>query len=272
MRKIVFFAACFSLIALSCGSEFKYKSPDGHSWRSRADYEYYLMKTREREASHKRKSIEIMERTQAKGYLNLEDLDWVLNDCKHFSLDLQSFMSEVIQNDLLPFKGIFYLALENEDYDAAELTRRSWVYHLKCILKKFSNAHGFEQTQKLNYEIEKLTSIVGLADQILVKLRKEFVIALEQKNWDNAEKIQNIISGRVKELRPEPLVVHEKTPAGKTVVVLKQPSEQHVKVEQIPRYGAEDVGRAISLLQGRGGMLTGKESGTLKVLDILMNR
>ena len=52
----------------------------------------------------------------------------------------------------------------------------------------------------------------------------------------------------------------------------QQPSEQYVKVKQIPRYGATDIGRAISILDGKSGRLDPKAEGTLKLLDILLKR
>jgi len=203
------------------------------------------------------------------GYINIEDLERTFNLYLPYN-DRQDFLSELIEKDSLPFKAMFYIALERADYDKAELTRRSWVYYLTKISNILPDASAVKQ--KADYQIEKLTSVVGLTDPILVKLRKELVIALEEKKWDDGQKIQNIISGRVKELRPEPVVVHERTSSGKTVVVVKQPSEQHVKVEHVPRYGAEDVGRAISLIEGKGGRLTDKEAGALKMFDILMGR
>ena len=128
--------------------------------------------------------------------------------------------------------------------------------------------------QKVDDKISRLTSIVGLTDPMIVTLRKELTAAIKQRKWDEAQKIQNIITARVNELRPpQPQVIYKELPGaggGKTTVVV--PSEQHIKVEHIPRYGAEDVGRAISLLQGKGGRLTSKEAGALKMLDILMKR
>jgi len=213
--------------------------------------------------------MQLKSKIHSNGYINIEDLERTFNFYLPYD-EKQDFFSELLEKDYLPFKAMFYIALEREDYDKAELTKRSWVYYLNKISNILPDSSASKQ--KADYQIEKLTSVVGLTDPILVKLRKELLIALEEKKWDDCQKIQNIISGRVKELRPEPVVVHERTSSGASVVVVKQPSTQHVKVEHVPTYGAEDVGRAISLLEGKGGMLSDEEAGALKMLDILMGR
>jgi hypothetical protein len=180
------------------------------------------------------------------------------------------YVQELIEKDLLPFKAMFYLSVESENYDKAEIIRRSWIGQLQEI-KEVYVERDIIVPHAVNYHIDKLTSVVGLTDSMLVKLRKELSIALKENNWDDAQKIQNIIALRVKELRPsvtQQIVVGQ---SGSRTIV-QQPSTQHIKVERIPRYGAEDVGRAMSLLQGRGGRLTGKQTGALKFLDILMKR
>jgi len=125
--------------------------------------------------------------------------------------------------------------------------------------------------KKVDAQVQKLTSVVGLADPMLVSLRKELAVAIKNKKWDDAQKIQNIITARTNELRP-PQPQTTVGSSSQTTIVIQQPSEQHIKVERVPRYGAEDVGRAMSLLQGRGGSLTSQEAGTLKLLDIIMGR
>jgi len=218
------------------------------------------------------------------------------------SAKANDIIDAVITNDLLPFKAIFYLALEKENYDEAELIRMNWVNCLNDINEKCKNKGSrimFKKvpsglvlandefiyvpgplldcsktiTQKIHYQIERLTSVVGLTDSMLVTLRKELVITIKEKKWDDAQKIQNLITARINELSPpQPQVIHTDASGGQTTVVVERPSEQHIKVEQIPRYGATDVGRAISLLQGKSGRLTDKEAGTLKLIDILLKR
>jgi hypothetical protein len=209
-----------------------------------------------------------------------------------------NILLEVVMADLLPFRPMFYLAIEKDDFDEAELIRRLWFFYLQQmhqILKGSSK----EATTKLEIQMKKL-QVVGLTDPLLIKLRKELIQAIDTKNWDAAQKIQVIIASRTEEIRPrEPLVIekpvekvagrssgappgsalYEGIPEGKTTNIIIQqspPPESQVKVEGIPdyspRYGATDVARAISLLQGRGGRLTDKEAGALKLFDMLMKR
>ncbi len=193
-----------------------------------------------------------------------------------------------LQWDLLPFKAMFYLALEKENYDEAEHLRMTWLNWLLkieehcrplCVYVYGGRAKYLRAgitcpdvvKIKISYDIQKLTSVVGLTDPMLVTLRKELMLALKKKNLDDVQKIQSIITARVSELRPPPQIVQ--TPSGQTAIIVPQESStKHVQVEQIPRYGATDVGRAISLLQGKGGGLTDKEAGTLKLIDILLKR
>jgi hypothetical protein len=179
-----------------------------------------------------------------------------------------------VTNDYLPFRPMFYLAIEKENFDEAELIRRSWINTMKpmreFLLKSCKQSPESQALEKINIQIDKL-SIVGLADPTLVTLRKELMFAFKEKKWHDAQDIQNLITARVNELRPPPQVVQ--IPGGQTPVIVSQESPpNHIQVEHVPRYGATDVGRAVSLLQGRGGKLTGKEAGTLMFLDILMKR
>jgi hypothetical protein len=175
----------------------------------------------------------------------------------------------VIEKDLLPFKAMFYLALEKEDYDEAEIVKLIWL----DWLKEHQQYIGISQISKLkvNQQITKLTSVVGLTDPMAISLRKELMTTLKAKRWDEAQKIQSILTARVNELSPPPQVVQ--TPGGQTTIIVPQePSTKHVTVEQIPRYGATDVGRAVSLITRGSSALTPKEAGTLGLFDILMKR
>ncbi len=185
----------------------------------------------------------------------------------------------VVEKELLPFEPMFLLGLEKENYGEAEVIRRYWVH---CLMK-MKNIQRIEPrpgrafptnwpTMKINYQIEKLTSVVGLTDGMLIKLRKASTKAMDEEKWKDAETIQNMIAKRVETLRPKPKTKIIYLGNGSTKVVQVQPSEVHVKVEQIPRYGATDVGRAISLLEGKGGRLTSKQEGALKLLDIFLKR
>lgn len=187
-----------------------------------------------------------------------------------------NFLTDAIKNDLLPFKPMFYLSLEKKDYDGAELIRRSWINNLNYLNFCFSRTwtKNPEIKEKVGLQLEKLNT-VGLTDPILITLREELITAIKYKKWDDAHKIQNIITGRVKELQPEQGYTEKKSLEDKMALVEQQtqkPSEQYLQIEQIPRYGATDVARAVSLIKGKGGMLSDKETGALKLLDILLKR
>jgi len=64
----------------------------------------------------------------------------------------------------------------------------------------------------------------------------------------------------------------EKEQVKETTVIVQPPAQQHITVEQVPRYGATDVGRVLSLLDGKGGRLDSKTEGALKLLDIFLKR
>ncbi|UCF82357.1 MAG: hypothetical protein JSV50_14305 [Desulfobacteraceae bacterium] len=122
--------------------------------------------------------------------------------------------------------------------------------------------------KKVEGQIQKLTSVVGLTDPMLITLRKELMTAIEHKKWDDAQKIQNLITARVNELRPpQPQVVYKEVPSkgGDTTVVVQEPSEQTVKVKR--SHGAEDFLKAGSLLSGKG--YTSKELGAAKMIDMI---
>jgi len=325
MKKIaLLLVVCFMVSFLGCVSDPAFRN-QGVAAKSTMKYALQFR------AVHNRCIRDIRYRTEARGYLSIEDLELALNSTcadetieeyisKHGGkktyrksllgemvkttdgrfitiphcngVNQVLFLADAIENDWLPFKAMFYLSLENENYEKAELIRRSWASNLKKIITRIDKAlnprRGFHSNwgeiatgltsqdcdsakQKASYRIEKLTSVVGLTDSMLVKLRKELAIALKENDWDDAQKIQNIIASRVKELRPpvtQQIVVGQ---SGSSTIV-QQPSTQHIKVERIPRYGAEDVGRAVSLLQGRSGRLTSKQAGALKFFDILMKR
>ena len=216
---------------------------------------------------------------RAKGYITIDELD-PLKTFKYKAFyrfgpltalqnEISDFFVELVDKNMLPFKAMFYLSLEKEDYEGAEIIRRNWLKEL-TILK---NSGLLGNSVSIDLKLDKL-NVIGLADPMLVKLRKELIIPLESKNWDDAQKIQNLIMSRMAELHPPqpPVIYGKRSGSSKTVVVLQQPSKQYVQVEQMPRYGAEDVGRAFSLLGGQGGALTGKEAGALKLLDILLGR
>jgi hypothetical protein len=181
--------------------------------------------------------------------------------------------ASAIEKDYLPFKAMLYLALEKEKYEEAELIRRNWVNFLHNLSTFFKSCGSTSAwiTEKITIQVENL-KIVGLTDQMLVVLRKELVLALKEKKWDDAQKIQNLIATRANELKPpQPQVVQ--TASGQTTIIVPQESStRHVQIEHIPRYGASDVGRAVSLITRGSSALTPKEAGTLGLLDILMKR
>jgi len=189
--------------------------------------------------------------------------------CKQ-ALDLvKNIWGAAMRIDGLPYKAMFFLAIGEENYDEAEAVREIWLNQFEHLVKCPFDSQTLSKIQRQIKQLE----IVGLTDPMLTTLRKDLAVVLKEKKWDDAQKIQNLITGRVKELTPQPQIVQKETSTpGSQTIILQQPSEQKVKVEQVPRYGATDVGRAVSLLQGKGGRLTGKEAGTLMFLDILMKR
>ena len=125
---------------------------------------------------------------------------------------------------------------------------------------------------------------------MLVGLRKDLAEALSNKEWDDANKIQDLINKRVAETKPLPPAITARvdelrppqpqvlpqvpqTPGSHTTIIVPQESSpKPLQVERIPRYGATDVARAMSLLSGQGGRFTDKEAGALSLLDMLMKR
>ncbi len=239
-------------------------------------------------------------------WLMADDFGYARSGVSHPTEKIYYLFTEVIEGDLLPFKAMFYLSIEKENYDEAEIIRRNWIQCLKYFknlfeymdkklgLKSWSEAGKHRDSSllviKVTMFLDKL-DVVGLTDPLLITLRREMVGALKEKRWDDAQKIQNIIVGRVKELTPpvpppqpqvqivekvieKPVekvvekVVEKETP--QRVVVVQPPSEQHLKVEQLPRYGVTDVGRALSVIGGRP--LSEKDAATLKLFDILLGR
>ena len=212
-----------------------------------------------------------------RGYLTVDELQEALD--KHNGI----ILSEALEKDMLPFKAMFYLAIEKENYDEGELIRRAWISNLKNILNLLGSFATERLKTKTQLQIEKL-NIVGLTDSILVTLRKELVIAMNDKKWGDAEKIQNIITARVKELTPPPpppqpqvqvieRVVERPQAAqqgvgGQTTVVVQQPDK--IQVEQLPRYGLSDYGRALSIIGGKP--ISSKDASTLKLFDMIMGR
>ena len=88
--------------------------------------------------------------------------------------------------DYLPFHPMFYLALEKEDYDDAELIRRSWVswlYRISEFLGQYrrEDARIDKIVERSRFQIEKL-EIVGFTDPLLIRLRKELTSALDSEN------------------------------------------------------------------------------------------
>jgi hypothetical protein len=90
-----------------------------------------------------------------------------------------------LEKDFLPFKALFYLSIEKQNYDEAETIRNSWITcldFLSWFFKKFADSN-FSECQnptkylnKIQYEYEKL-NIVGLTDPILVTSRNELMSA-----------------------------------------------------------------------------------------------
>ena len=111
-----------------------------------------------------------------------------------------------------------------------------------------------------------------MTDPMLITLRKDLAEAIKEKKWSDAKNIQDIITGRVNELTAKQPSVIVMPGSGSQNVTVQQPATQHITVEQIPRYGATDIGRAISILDGKGGRLDPKAEGTLRLMDIFLKR
>jgi len=237
----------------------------------------------------------IIEAAKSRGYLTVDELQTGLSTLRRYQRgeDFNSFyqwhpfFAEAVNNDLFPFKAMFYLSLEKGKYEEAELIRKNWIDCLDYLKISFDNLiaiarrHSVENkfniniSQKLQLQIEKLNT-PGLTDSLIITLKEELYTAIKDKKWDDAQKIQNIITGRIKELQPsQQQLTDKRTLEDRTTVVVQQPSQPsqpYIQVEQMPRYGAEDIGRAISIFEGRGGKLDPKAEGTLKLLDILLQR
>lgn len=243
---------------------------DAHKMRKTQDHEF-----QEKEKYLTQLKPEIMER----GYITNEELRDTYDSLtqyrssmsgpgyRRYSPAARDILITVVEQDKLPFKPMFYLALEKENYEEAEIIRRIWVTWLRDI----SNALTFDKNNaiKINFQIEKLTTIVGLTDAITVTLRKELVTALNQKRWDEAQKIQSLIAGRLKELTPPPTPQPQITGSGgQTTVVVQQPSR--LQIEQLPRYGVSDYARVLSVIGGKS--MNSRDAATLKLFDMIIGR
>jgi hypothetical protein len=176
---------------------------------------------------------------------------------------------------------MFYLALEKENYDEAEEIRLMWIDWLKSQLynKEYLIGMGnnFKTTKcpplpdnvkrKVNNQLSKLERTVGLTDPILISLRKELMIAIKNKKWDDVSKIQNLISAKVKELAPppQPIII---SGGSQTPVIVEQPSK--IQFERLPRYGVSDYARVLSIMGGK--KMTSKDAATLKLFDMILGR
>jgi hypothetical protein len=221
---------------------------------------------------HEQQVSGIYEGAKQRGYVTVEELKTIMDYRIYYLRPAAAqVLQKLVNEDLLPFNAMFYLALEKEKYDEAEIIRRQWIASLEEIENIYDKEFGEGKDLRVEYQLEKLTSVIGLTDPMLVTLRKELVTALKAKQWDDAQKIQNLVVSRTNELRP-PQPQQAVGSSSHTTVVVQQPSVQHLKVENVPRYGAEDVGRAMSLISGQGGNLTDQETGTLKMFDIIMGR
>jgi hypothetical protein len=179
--------------------------------------------------------------------------------------------------DYLPFHPMFYLALEKEDYDDAELIRRNWVSWLYQI-SEFLGQYRHEEArigkviERAKFQIEKL-EIVGFTDPLLIRLRKELTYALDARKWDDAQKIQSLIVSRTDELRskqprePRPSLAErgsERKQPPSVQASAEQP-DKGAKGEEAQRSGADDMGKVLEriggkLLKGKGAMSASKSS------------
>jgi hypothetical protein len=252
-------------------------------------------------ADYTRELDEIKERTLRKGYISLDDLNTIMEApiyCRYredrarhipnykgfgwsrvspiaqqnYDMFDSDYVREILEKDRLPFKAMFYLALESEDFDKAEIIRRNWITKLEEIKETYVE-RNLRIPQAAGYQIEKLSSVAGLTDPMLVKLRNELAASMSEKNWDDAQKIQNIITSRVKELRDlekPKIIVKDSTEGGKTVIHNYVPATQKHVVKHVPSYGAQDVARALSVMSGKP--LNHKTAGAAMLFDILFKK
>ena len=169
MKKIaLLLVVCFMVSFLGCAGDPAFRK-QGVAAKSTMEYALQFRAVR----NHCIK--EIRYRTEARGYLSIEDLELALNlTCadetieeyisKHGGKNTYRksllgemvkttdgrfitiphcngvnqvlFLTDAIENDWLPFKAMFYLSLENENYEKAELIRRSWDSNLKKIITR----------------------------------------------------------------------------------------------------------------------------------------
>jgi hypothetical protein len=286
MRKIVLLILGFLIILdLGCAptqSDITSKQLDEKIKRTKVEEEEYYK--RYFEEKEKRDSVEINRLNtikytmQSRGYMTIEELQEVIDLIHKKPNETRDIFAIAIDKNMLPFRAMFYLSLEKENYDEAELIRMSWISCLYKILSSYGTFLSNDLIARIQLEIKKL-EIVGLTDPMLINLRKELAVVLRDKKWDDAQKIQNIITARVKELTPPPqpqIQVIEKIverqqvvgSGGQTTVVIQQPDK--IQVEQLPRYGVSDYGRVLSIIGGKP--ISSKDAATLKLFDMLTGR
>ena len=267
------------------------------------------------EMADEAKAIYVQARNR--GYVTEQELDYLntlylscYDDNVHIRIVARSCMVSLYGQGFFPFRPMFYLALEEENYEEAERIRRKWVSSLRLVVKGLEkvggiyskNAPGCEDMSRqerlgnpkcnvrpkyLNQAREEISKldIVGLADPMLNSLRKDLKVALTNKDWDNATKIQNLINMRVNELKAtapsETTLAYNRSFEGGdsggsggnvNITVQGAPSKQRIEVQNVPRYGVSDVARAMDVLAGKNMNVTEREKGTLKLMDIFLGR
>jgi hypothetical protein len=174
------------------------------------------------------------------------------------------------RNDTIQLKEINAMGGIRGQYGPFPLIPEMYT-KIKFIFEKLDGI-----VMKIQHRLGKL-QIVGLTDPMLINLRKELTLALRDKKWDDVQKIQNIITARVKELTPstplQPQIQMIETPqvvgsGGQTTVAVQQPDK--IQIEQLPRYGVSDYGRVLSIIGGR--TMSDKDAATLKLFDMLIGR
>jgi hypothetical protein len=224
-----------------------------------------------------------IQKSVKEGFVTPDQLNKIIYEISDPNLK-DKLVTEITNKNLIPFRGMFFMALEKESYEEAELIRQGWVNYLKRMNECVSNQ---EVKARIRYRLEKL-DVTGLTDPMLIGLRKELATALTNKNWDAANKIQDLITKRVAEVKPaspppspqiQPVIVQVPPAApsqsesrSQVTSNVNEPGALKHEVQAVPRYGFKDVGRAVSLLDGKGGNLTSKQLGVLTLFDILTGR
>jgi len=162
------------------------------------------------------------------------------------------------------FRGEFELALDDSNYIRAEDIRLDWLDYLE------SKPYELLSRKEQKY-LKNLRGIVGLADPILVPLRTKLLSAIKADHYDDALKIQRLILNREDQILASTARGEEKPTADTSRYNVSRGNEPiRIEHQNVPRYGATDVGEQFGILLQR--RLSDKERAGLKLIDIFLGR